>query len=87
MDYFTKREREQAKKARDLYAMVGYPSTQDFVGMIKHNMIGDCNITTQNILDSKTIYGLDIFALKGKTVQKSPVPVTTEYVNIPVNIF
>ena len=39
---YTRREYEEAKKARDLLSMVGYPSSKDFKKMIAHGLIYNC---------------------------------------------
>ena len=63
---FSRREYENAKKARDMHAMVGYPSDGDYKKMIKHGLIHNCDITIQDVSNAHEIFGKSIFELKGK---------------------
>ena len=56
----TKREIEGAKKAKDLYMIMGYPSLEDFKNMIRQNMIMNCPITVADVENSIKIFGQDI---------------------------
>ena len=83
---FSNREIEGATKARELYGQVGYPSQADFINIVRYGMINDCKITVQDIKNALSIFGPDIFALKGKTVRQKPTQVVTEYYEIPSEI-
>ena len=83
---YSKRQIERAKKARDLYSIIGYPSIQDFKTMIQGNLINNCPVTIDDINVAEDIFGPDIFVLKGKTTRKKPMPVNTDYVKIPPEI-
>ena len=54
------------KKARDLYAKVGYPSIRDFIVMIEKNMINNFPITIEDVIQAKKIKGPSVQALKEK---------------------
>src|SRR5210317_193221 len=83
---FSEHQINRAKKARDLYAMVGYPTVKDFIAMIKNNMLMNCLVTVEDIKNAEKIFGPDIHVLKGKTVRQKPMPVTVDYVKIPAKI-
>ena len=83
---YTERQITRAKKARDLYAMVGYPSHRDFINMVKNNMINNCPVTEEDIKNSIKIFGKDIHMLKGKTTRSKPIPVEVDYIKIPKEI-
>ena len=63
---YSQRQILDAKKARDLYAKVGYPSTRDFKNIISNNLILNCPVTASDFVRAEKIYGRDIHALKGK---------------------
>ena len=69
---YTQRQIRRAKAARDLYQMIGYPSLNDYKNAIKYNMIKNCPVTIDNINVAEDIFGKDIYALKGKTIQRAP---------------
>ena len=80
---YTKQQIEQARRARNLYGMIGYPSVMDYKNSVKHNLINNCPIIVKDIEAAEKIYGPDIAALKGKTVRKQPMKVNTEIIAVP----
>ena len=76
---YSQRQIQDAKKARDLYAKVGYPSTRDFKNIITKNLILNCPVTTSDVARADKIYGQDIHALKGKTTRTKPKPVVIDF--------
>ena len=68
---FTAREVAGAKKARDALRLLGFPSVNDFKGMVRGNIVRNCPVTEQDIRTWLTIYGPDIASLKGKTVRNA----------------
>ena len=73
---------QDAKKARDLYAKVGYPSARDFHQMISQNLILNCPVTVVDVARAEKIYGKDIHALKGTQPgpnQKKWLQITWKY--------
>ena len=57
---FNKCQKDRARKARELYSMVGYPSIADFKKMVKFNLIMNCPVSEEDIDNSMAIYGPDI---------------------------
>eukprot|EP00957_Ditylum_brightwellii_P115998 8849311-Ditylum_brightwellii.AAC.1 len=78
---------EKAEEAWKLYAMVSKPSEADFMNMVQLNLMSNCPITTQDIKNDKAIFGKDVGTLKGKTTQKTPLPVVADYVHVPLSIY
>ena len=83
---YNQRQIQDAKKARDLYAKVGYPSARDFQQIISKNLILNCPVTASDVARAENFYGKDIHALKGKTTRTKPKPVVIDYMVMPKNI-
>jgi hypothetical protein len=54
---YTQRQFEQAKRARELYYIVGMPTIELFKTLIKMNAIKNCPLTTQDVNNAKKIFG------------------------------
>jgi uncharacterized short protein YbdD (DUF466 family) len=67
LQFYTPRQIEMAKQARSLYEMIGCPSYDDFVAIIKNNLLPHANVTTKDILHAEKIFGKELGSLKGKT--------------------
>ena len=83
---YSQRQIQDAKKARDLYVKVGYPSARDFKNIISKNLILNCPVTAGDVARAEKNYGKDIHALKGKTTRTKPKPVVIDYLVMPKNI-
>jgi hypothetical protein len=81
--FYTQRQFERAKRARDLYHALGTPSINDFKAMLRMNTITNNPVTTEDIKIAEKIFGLDIKALQGKTTRRRPTPVVNDYIEIP----
>ena len=66
--------------------MVASPSEQDFQAMVCLNMLKDCPVTNDDIINAHNICGPDLASIKGKTVCRKPEHVPTDYLDIPRNI-
>jgi hypothetical protein len=71
---FTKRQIQRAEVARSLYRKLRFPSMKDYKYVIQTHQIKDCPVT---VADN------DVAMLKGKTVEKKPMPVVTDLVKVP----
>ena len=80
---YSKKQVEGAKKARELQAMVGHPSTRDFEKMVHANLIANCPITENNIAITNAIFGGYLAGIRGKTTRRKPEQVKTDDVKIP----
>ena len=81
---FSQQAIKLAKKAKDLYGIVQYPSIKDFKEMIRHNLIKNCPVKLEDVDNMVNIFGPSIAALKGKTVRKKSPPVKNpDYIKMP----
>jgi hypothetical protein len=81
--FYTSRQFERAKRARQLFHSLGSPSVRDCKGIIRMNCIKDNPVTTEDIDIAEAIFGPDIGVIKGKTTHHRPNPVVADYVDIP----
>ena len=52
---YSARHISDAKRARELYSKVGFPSNKDFKSLIKNNMILNCPVTADDVNRANTI--------------------------------
>ena len=69
MRRFTKREVEQAQRARDMLARMGFPSVIDAMNMVGTG--SNFDLTARDFQVADAIWGKDIPSLKGKTKRKA----------------
>ena len=87
MKHFSKQSIEGAKKAKDLYGKVHFPSIPDFKNMVRYSVIKNYPITLEDVDAMEAIFGPNVAALKGKTVQKqSPKVKTPDYMAPPLEV-
>ena len=70
--FYTQRQFNRAKRARDLYHALGTPSIEDFKSMLRMNTVANNPVTTEDIKIAELIFGHDIGDLKGKTTRRKP---------------
>ncbi len=80
---YTKREVLKAKEAQRAQAIMGNPSEADYKGMVSHNLIPNCPVTSSDITNAKAIFSPDLPSVQGKTVRRTPAPVVADYVAVP----
>jgi hypothetical protein len=80
---YTKKDIVKAKEARRAQAMMGNPSKKDYKGVVSNHLISNCLVTHTNIPNVRAIFGPDLPSVRGKTVQRIPAPVVTDYVAVP----
>ena len=66
---YSKRQLAGAKKAWDLRAKLGFPSTPDYKNIVQGGLIQNCPINVEDIKRADSIYGPDVPSLKGKTTR------------------
>ncbi len=79
----TKKEILQAKKAREALAKVGHSTKREIAKLVRYNMIKNCPITHQDIVNANKIFSLNLPVIRGKTTRTKPMPVKTNYVVVP----
>ena len=80
--FYTQRQFQRAKKARELYHALGTPSLNDFKAILRMNAIANNPITTLDIKMAEKIFGPDIGHLKGKTTRQKPMPVVDDRIDL-----
>ena len=83
MKMFTNRQIERAKLTRKIHHALGAPSPSDFKLIVTTNAIKNLPINVEDIKTAEMIFGTDIGILKGKTVRRKPLPVSSDYVEVP----
>ena len=83
---FTKREVERARKAKELFHILGAPSAQNFWYILQHNLIKNCPVTVQDAINADKIFGPDIYVLKGRSTRPKPRPMIDDHIVIPREI-
>ncbi len=81
--FYTQRQFERAKRARDLYHALGTPLINDFKAILRMNTVTNNPVTTEDIKIAENIFAKDIGAMKGKTTRRKPAPVVSDYIEIP----
>jgi hypothetical protein len=80
---YIQRQFEQAKKARELYHIVGSPTIETFKTLLKMNAIRNCPVMTEDVNIAEKIFGPDMSSLKGKSTRQKSTPVREDTVEIP----
>jgi hypothetical protein len=66
---YTQSQFEQAKRAGELYHIVGTPTIESFKTLIKINAIKNCPVTTEDVNNAEKIFGADMSSLRGKSTR------------------
>ena len=69
---YTKRQVVKAQLARRIYSLVGRPSHDAFVDMIRNGRLRNSPIDVEDAHRSVAIFGPDVAALRGKTTRQTP---------------
>jgi hypothetical protein len=80
---YTQRQFEQAKRARELYHIVGTHTIELFKTLIKMNAIKNCPVTTEDVNNAEKIFGADMSSLRGKSTRRKSTPVQEDVIEIP----
>jgi hypothetical protein len=80
---YTQRHFEQAKRAQELYHIVGMPTIESFKALIKMNAIKNCPVTTEDLNNAKKIFGTNMSSLRGKLTRRKSTPVREDGIEIP----
>jgi hypothetical protein len=65
---------------------IGRPSTNDFLQIVKDNLLPNCPITCRNIHAADDIFGPDVGSLEGKTTHSAPYKLRPGVIDIPAEI-
>jgi hypothetical protein len=83
---YTKNDILKAKQARCTQVMMGNTSKKDYKGVVSNHLISNCPVTHTNVTNAQAIFGPDLPSVWGKTVQRAPAPVVTDYVAVPCSV-
>jgi hypothetical protein len=81
--FYTPRQFERAKRARNLLEAAGSPSVEDLKTIIKMNLIDNNPVTIADVQLAEKIFGPDVATLKGKSTRRRPTAVTSDSIPIP----
>jgi hypothetical protein len=59
---------------------------ENFKAILRQNIITNCPVTIEDVSNAERIFGADIGSLKGKTTRKKPIPVKTDWIEIPIEL-
>ena len=77
---YNKREVKKVKEVNSLSELLSFPSQDNSKSILTHNLIKDCSLTVDDHRRVVVIYGLDLGAVKGKTVRFKPGYVRTNVI-------
>jgi hypothetical protein len=80
---YTQRQFEQAKRAQELYHIIGTPTIESFKALIKMNAIKICPVTTEDVNNAKKIFETNMSSLRGKSTRRKSTPVREDSIEIP----
>ncbi len=83
MEGLTRCKVEEARKACEAQAMLGHSTDRDFLGMVRGSTISNYPVTANAVTNAHQIFGPDLAGVRGRTLQRPPESVTTNYVQIP----
>ena len=86
MKGYTERQISNAKRARRLCTILGFPTVENFKHVLLQNLIKNCPVTVEDVTIAEKIYGPDISALKGKSTRPKAKMVRNDWVEIPPEI-
>jgi spore germination protein YaaH len=58
--------------AREIQALIGRPSTEQYKQVVSRNFLPNCPINNADIDAAEDIFGQDVESIKGKTVRPPP---------------
>jgi hypothetical protein len=68
MAKYTKQEYKEARQARRVQNIIGYPGVQEYQSILEKNIIQNIPVTCENVKAAEDIFGPNVGSLKGKTV-------------------
>ena len=83
---YTSRQFIDAKRARNLYHMLGAPSVDNFKKILRQNLIKNCPVTVEHINIAEKIFGPDIATQKGKSTRPKSPRIVDDQIEIPKEI-
>jgi hypothetical protein len=75
--------KSEAKRARELYHIVGTPTMELVKTLIKKNAMKNCSVTAEDVNNAEKIFGADMLSLRGKLTSHKSTPVREDVIEIP----
>ena len=85
--FYTAQQRKDAKRARELYHILGTPNVPTFKSMLQMSVIKNCPVTSDHIDIAEKIFRTDVATLKGKTTCKQTPKVLEDTVDVPEKLY
>ena len=86
MKGYSARQINDAKRALKLLKVMGHPSKQDFIKMIRGGTLKNCEVTEDDVKRMFDIWIADVEAIKDKNTRKTPDRVKINIVALPAEI-
>ena len=83
---FTENQVARAEEASAACAKTGCPLPKDCRNPIKNCSVNDCSVTMEDVKTMEKIFGPNVCASKGKTVQCQPSAVEIDCIEVPRDI-
>ena len=87
MRFYTTKQTMAAKRGRTMLHATGHPTVEDLKKIIMTHQIRNCPVTLQDINMAEKIFGKDVGTLKGKTERRKPIPVVSNFVEVPRELY
>jgi hypothetical protein len=65
MEGFMRRKVKEAWATREAHAMLGHPTDQVFLGMVRSSMIKKCPVTPNTVQNANQIFGPNLAGVRG----------------------
>ncbi len=65
MEGYTAHKIEDVRAAQAAQVMLGHPTDQDFLGMVRANLIDNCPVTKSAVINANQIFGPDLSGVRG----------------------
>jgi hypothetical protein len=82
MEGYTRREIKEAHPAKEAQAMLGHPTDQEFLGMVRSGMILNCPVNPTAMQNANHIFGPDLAGVRGQTVRRPLNSMTTNHIKM-----
>ena len=80
---FTERQVNHAITSRGMQARVAHPTDEKFKHTVSGKSLDNCSIVSNDVTNTRAIFGPNRPVLRGKTVGQRPERVVPEYLGIP----
>jgi hypothetical protein len=80
---YSRHEIEGSKEVRHIQGIIANPTEREFAGMVREQLLTNCNVTVRDVDNANRIFGPDLANFRGKTTRTKPEHVRVEYVQIP----